>query len=146
SMQSPTNPHALGIAVDIAAFGGHTISTAAPEEEVQAFLALLKALAPGRYRMGLPKAPEPVRPADPGVPLPDDVNGDPAAVDASRDSTTRRAGGVLPSRGGRRQDGGRQDSGRQDGGQQDSGRQDSGRQDSERQDSGRQDSGQQDNG
>jgi hypothetical protein len=105
SMQSPTNPHALGIAVDIAAFEGHAVLTADPEEEVQACLALLKSLAPGRYRMGLPKAPEPPTAVIPGAALPDDVTGDPSPPDPAPVRTPRSGAGALPSRGVRRQDG-----------------------------------------
>jgi hypothetical protein len=102
SRQTPTNPHALGIAVDIAGFGGHTISTTDPEEEVQALLSLLKALPPGRYRLGLPKAPEAARAPAPTVPVPDDVTGDPVCPLPAAGADWR-TGGSLPSRGGRRQ-------------------------------------------
>ena len=102
--QSPTNPHALGIAVDIAAFGGHAIANSEPEEEVQACLALLRSLAPGRYRMGLPKAPPPPRAPDPGVGIPYDPDGDPSPTEAPNDRPRVDSRGALPSRGARRQD------------------------------------------
>jgi hypothetical protein len=105
TMQSQTNPHALGIAVDIAAFGGHRISTAEPEEEVQALLALLKSLPPGRYRIGLPKAPEPSRLLDPGIGIPAELSDDPPATDHTTDRQSGRRIGALPSRGTKRQDG-----------------------------------------
>lgn len=54
----PLNPHSLGLAADIAAYGGHRIRQEAPDECVSATLALLRDLPPGRYRLGLPKAPE----------------------------------------------------------------------------------------
>ena len=104
TMQSPTNPHALGIAVDIAAFGGHNIVTTDPEEEVQATLALLQALAPGRYRMGLPKAPAPAHAAPPGVPLLDGDGSEPAGSDAGPHGDRARSAGDLPSRGAGRSD------------------------------------------
>lgn len=103
-MQSPSNPHALGIAVDIAAFGGHAITTQDPEEEVQAFLSLLKALPPGRYRMGLPKAPD-IRPADKALTAPDDHGGDASFDTEGSDIAKPRTRSSLPSRGTRRQDG-----------------------------------------
>ena len=54
----PANPHSLGLAVDIAAYGGHEIRQSRPEQCVSATLALLRDLPPGRYRLGMPKAPE----------------------------------------------------------------------------------------
>lgn len=54
----PSNPHSLGLAADIAAYGGHRVRQDEPEECVAATLALLRDLPPGRYRLGLPKAPE----------------------------------------------------------------------------------------
>lgn len=54
----PANPHSLGLAVDIAAYGGYGIRQSNPEQCVAATLALLRDLPPGRYRMGMPKAPE----------------------------------------------------------------------------------------
>ncbi len=107
-MQSATNPHALGIAVDIAAYGGHTISSADPEEDVQAFIAILKALGPGRYRMGLPKAPQPTRALDTGFRPPDSLSGDSPQMDSFGSALSRRSEGALPSRGARRQDGDRE--------------------------------------
>lgn len=55
----PRNPHSLGMAVDIAAYGGYKIRTDSPESCVQATLAILRDLPRGTYRMGVPKAPEP---------------------------------------------------------------------------------------
>ena len=107
AMQSPGNPHALGIAVDISAFGGHSIVTSDPEEAVQAVLALLKSLPPGRYRLGLPKAPELARPMDTGVAIPDTLNGDAPKPDIEGDGARRRARSSLPSRGAGRQNAGR---------------------------------------
>ncbi|HLJ57358.1 MAG TPA: hypothetical protein VKT77_20135, partial [Chthonomonadaceae bacterium] len=100
-MQSPTNPHALGIAVDIGAFGGHPLVTSDPESEVQAVVALLKALPPGRYRMGLPKAPDSLRPTDPSF-----VPADPAATEGNPTALAPaavrvRSRTLLASRGGR---------------------------------------------
>jgi len=103
TMQSPTNPHALGIAVDIAAFGGHTILTTDPEEETQALLALLRSLPPGRYRMGLPKAPETKSPANVSTPAPEGMDADPVPTGGEGDVRGRSAP-PLPSRGLRRQD------------------------------------------
>ncbi len=54
----PLNPHSLGLAADIASFGGYDIRQDQPESCVKATLALLDALPPGCYRLGLPKAPE----------------------------------------------------------------------------------------
>ena len=54
----PANPHSMGLGVDIAAYGGHTIRQSEPETCVAAVLALLRDLPPGRYRLGMPKAPE----------------------------------------------------------------------------------------
>lgn len=54
----PTNPHSLGLAVDIAAYGGHNFRQSEPEECVAAAISLLHDLPPGRYRLGMPKAPE----------------------------------------------------------------------------------------
>ncbi len=51
-------PHGLGQAVDIGGFGGHRILTANPDECVEAIVAIVQALEPGAYRLGLPKAPE----------------------------------------------------------------------------------------
>ncbi|HZO90341.1 MAG TPA: hypothetical protein VFB38_18595 [Chthonomonadaceae bacterium] len=55
---SPRNPHARGIAADIAAYAGHRITQSHPEECVAMTLALLRDLPPGYYRIGMPKAPE----------------------------------------------------------------------------------------
>ncbi len=52
------NPHSLGLAADIASYGGYTVRTSHKEDCVQAMLALLRDLPPGRYRLGVPKAPE----------------------------------------------------------------------------------------
>jgi hypothetical protein len=54
----PNNPHSLGLAADIAAYGGWRILQDHPEACVAATLALLRDLPPGRYRLGLPKAPD----------------------------------------------------------------------------------------
>jgi hypothetical protein len=54
----PANPHSMGLGVDIAAYGGHAIRQSEPETCVAAVLALLRDLPPGRYRLGMPKAPE----------------------------------------------------------------------------------------
>ena len=54
----PNTMHSHCMAVDIAAFGGHRIVQSQAEECVQMALALLRALPPGNYRLGLPKAPE----------------------------------------------------------------------------------------
>ncbi len=104
AMQSPANPHALGYAVDISGFGGHSILNSAPEEEVQAVLELLRSLAPGRYRMGLPKAPEPIHLPDTGISVPGALGGGTSASGAASDSGRQRGTPPLPSRGGRRQD------------------------------------------
>lgn len=54
----PANPHSMGLAADIGAYGGHAIQQSDPDACVAATLALLRDLPPGRYRLGLPKAPE----------------------------------------------------------------------------------------
>lgn len=54
----PNNPHSLGLAVDIAAYGGHSFRQSEPEECIAAAISLLHDLPPGRYRLGMPKAPE----------------------------------------------------------------------------------------
>jgi hypothetical protein len=54
----PNNPHSLGMAVDIAMYAGHRVRQEDPEACVAATLALLRDLPPGRYRFGMPKAPE----------------------------------------------------------------------------------------
>ena len=54
----PANPHSMGLAADIGAYGGHEIRQSDPQACVAATLALLRDLPPGRYRLGLPKAPE----------------------------------------------------------------------------------------
>jgi hypothetical protein len=54
----PRNPHSLGLAADICAYAGHRPRLSDPEECVAIVLALLRDLPPGRYRMGVPKAPE----------------------------------------------------------------------------------------
>ncbi len=54
----PRNPHALGLAADIGAYGGFAIRQENPEACVRAALALLRDLPPGHYRLGMPKAPE----------------------------------------------------------------------------------------
>jgi hypothetical protein len=55
---SPTNVHSRGMAADIAAYAGHRIDSRTPEESVRMLLAMLRDLPPGRYRLGVPKAPE----------------------------------------------------------------------------------------
>ena len=54
----PANPHSMGLAADIGAYGGHAVRQSDPDACVAATLALLRDLPPGRYRLGLPKAPE----------------------------------------------------------------------------------------
>jgi hypothetical protein len=54
----PHNPHSLGLAADIASYGGYTVRQTEPESCVAALLGLLRALPPGRYRIGMPRAPE----------------------------------------------------------------------------------------
>ena len=54
----PANPHSMGLAVDIGAYGGYAIRQADGEACVAATLALLRDMPPGRYRLGMPKAPE----------------------------------------------------------------------------------------
>jgi len=54
----PRNPHSLGLAADIAAYDGYRIRQDRPEDCVRMALALLRDLPPGRYRFGMPKAPE----------------------------------------------------------------------------------------
>ena len=54
----PANPHSMGLAVDIGAYGGYSIRQTDGEACVAATLALLRDLPPGRYRLGMPKAPE----------------------------------------------------------------------------------------
>ena len=46
------------MAADIGAYGGYRITQSNPESCVQMTLALLRDLPPGKYRLGLPKAPE----------------------------------------------------------------------------------------
>lgn len=60
-----TDPHACGMAVDIRAFSGAEIREADPEQSVRAVLALLEALPPGRYRLGLPRAPRTASSSEP---------------------------------------------------------------------------------
>ncbi len=64
-------PHGDGLAVDIAAYGGHRIYSGTPREAVAGVLAIISALGPGKYRFGFPKppatdpvalAPAPIRP------------------------------------------------------------------------------------
>ena len=108
STHGVTNPHALGLAVDIAAFGGHKIVTSDPEEEVQACLALLKCLAPGRYRMGLPRAPDLARPPATVTANPDALNDVAPPPDQSDSSPTGRSTGRPSARGGRTRHGSQQ--------------------------------------
>jgi hypothetical protein len=48
--------HTVGMAVDIAAYQGHTIDMGNPHEAVEGVLAIVKALDPRPYRLGLPRA------------------------------------------------------------------------------------------
>ena len=54
----PGTLHSHGMAVDIAAYGGHNITQSDPEGCVRMALDLLRDLPPGSYRLGLPKAPD----------------------------------------------------------------------------------------
>ena len=54
----PGTLHSHGMAVDIGAYGGHSITQSDPEGCVLMTLALLRDLPPGSYRLGLPKAPD----------------------------------------------------------------------------------------
>ena len=95
----PANPHSLGLAVDIAAYGGYSIRQSHPEQCVMATLALLRDLPPGRYRLGMPKAPEggwelpPVlsallRRAEAGSPVGSEAEGE-AAASASKGTVSK---------------------------------------------------------
>ena len=65
--RSSGSAHASGQAVDIASFGGYRIDSREPEKCVKGTVALLAALGPGQYRLGLPKPPrtdpQPLMPA-----------------------------------------------------------------------------------
>jgi hypothetical protein len=50
-------PHANGMAADIAEFGGHVIDSRNLKACVPGVIAILQALGPGEYRIGLPKPP-----------------------------------------------------------------------------------------
>jgi hypothetical protein len=56
--KSRHEPHGNGLAVDIAAYGGHTIHGRNPQSTVSGVLAIIQALEPGDYRLGLPKPPQ----------------------------------------------------------------------------------------
>jgi len=53
----PREPHGHGLAIDIGAYWGHRIQSADPDSCVAALIAIIKALGPGDYRMGLPRPP-----------------------------------------------------------------------------------------
>lgn len=53
----PMNPHSNGLACDIHSYGGYSFAARDIEDSVQGFLAVLRDLPQGRYRMGVPKAP-----------------------------------------------------------------------------------------
>lgn len=90
----PRAPHGNGLAVDIAAFGGHRIDSRNVEECVAGVLAVIQALEPGRYRLGLPKPPDtdPVALLPP-PPRPDDWPFFPAPLPLVDEAT----GVVLPT-------------------------------------------------
>lgn len=50
-------PHGRGMAIDIWAYGGHNIHSRDRKECVEGVVAVLKALPPRSYRLGLPKPP-----------------------------------------------------------------------------------------
>lgn len=52
-----SEPHANGLAADIAAFGGYRIDARSPERCVKGVIAIIDTLGPGEYRLGLPKPP-----------------------------------------------------------------------------------------
>src|SRR5207245_507718 len=99
------NPHSLGLAADIGTYAGHRIRQDDPEGCVAMVLALLRDLPPGRYRMGVPKAPEvplmvgrpPVSPAlaalltelVPDTPITTLLPADPAVVSTLRSLPSR---------------------------------------------------------
>lgn len=56
--KSSHEPHGNGLAVDIAAYGGHAIHSRNPQVTVAGVLSVIQALAPGDYRLGLPKPPQ----------------------------------------------------------------------------------------
>jgi hypothetical protein len=49
--------HGSGMALDVAAFGGYRIESRSPEKCVNGVVAVIAALGPGDYRVGLPKPP-----------------------------------------------------------------------------------------
>jgi hypothetical protein len=53
----PGEPHGNGLAADIWAFGGHRIDNRNASECTKGVLAVIDALGPGEYRLGVPKAP-----------------------------------------------------------------------------------------
>jgi hypothetical protein len=57
SPMRPREPHSIGLAADISAFGGHYIDNRRPSEALAGVLQILQTLPPGRYRLGLPKPP-----------------------------------------------------------------------------------------
>lgn len=57
SPNSPNEPHGRGIAFDVAAYGGYRIDSRNPRACVRGVLAVVGALRPGAYRLGLPKPP-----------------------------------------------------------------------------------------
>ena len=95
----PGTLHSHGMAVDIAAYGGYKIAQNDPESCVRMTLALLRDLPPGKYRMGLPKAPD--TPLVPGRPfLPPSLyalvygQGEAMSASGSRSSLPSRRGKV----------------------------------------------------
>lgn len=90
----PVNPHSLGLAVDISSYGGFRFDRSRPEDCVRGAIRLLQDLPPGRYRLGMLKAPDsPLivgrAPAPPALALwlPDLVS-EPLAADSSENSHT----------------------------------------------------------
>jgi hypothetical protein len=57
SSERSNEPHGNGKAFDIAAYGGHIIDSHKAQEAVAGVIAVIQALEPGDYRMGLPKPP-----------------------------------------------------------------------------------------
>ena len=52
------NPHSMGMAADIASYRGLRFRQSRPQDCVQATVLILNDLPKGRYRIGMPKAPE----------------------------------------------------------------------------------------
>lgn len=50
-------PHAGGLAVDVARFAGRRIDSRKPKEALAGVISVVDALGPGSYRLGLPKPP-----------------------------------------------------------------------------------------